>query len=50
MSREVKRRADVIGIFLIDEAIIRLVGALMLETTMNGSSPDYKCRLKPSLA
>lgn len=29
---KIKRRSDVIGIFPNDEAIVRLVGALMLET------------------
>ena len=32
VNREVKRRADIIGIFSNDRAILRLAGALMLET------------------
>lgn len=37
VNREVKRRADVIGIFPNDEPSIRLVGALMLETNDEGA-------------
>jgi len=32
VNKEIKRRSDVIGIFPDDEAIVRLVGALMIET------------------
>lgn len=41
MNREVKRRADVIDIFPNDEAIIRLVGPLMLETNDEWAARRY---------
>jgi transposase-like protein len=49
-NREIMRRADVIGIFPNNDSIIRLVGALMLETNHEWGSRDATCRLKRSPA
>ena len=49
VNREIKRRADVIGIFPNDAAVVRLVGALMLKTN-DGWAVAQRCMSLESLA
>jgi putative transposase len=44
LNKEVKRWADVVGIFPNEASITRLISAVLLEQTMNGCSNAVTCR------